>query len=522
MKKITLLKSMLLLCALVVGSGSVWADDITATLTGEAMFEGEGTQCTAYAYHTVGVTDDKGNVYTGNWCYYNSSGIKEMIQLKKYATSDCAYIALPRYKGNIISITITATDANSLSSTGSGAKTALRIVKGTEFNKTEADVPANKILEIGDGTNATKTYSFDFTSLPTKYDGKGLYICSINSAIRIWSIVVVTDETANPTAIETKVDSYTEVATITSTGACVCSPTSSAIVTTKSVKTTGLVDGYSYGFNLTGSTNKITITLPVGAINAKVKFLCATKTVPQVAISSSKYAISWEEDAVSGFNGTIGINGSCDIMKQATDLVVCKITLTYDIPSATKLYLTTTDNMDGWRSFYESTTQNYEVDANTTIYTVASKTGESNTVELTAASGKIIPGKTPVILKTTAGDHKIVLTKTETHANLGSNLLAAATGSSAIDGYRLGFGSIGVGFYKYAGTPAAGTVYIDSGNVTTSARELGIGFGDDVTAINKVEAKKVENRVFFNLAGQQVAQPTKGLYIVNGRKVVIK
>ena len=27
---------------------------------------------------------------------------------------------------------------------------------------------------------------------------------------------------------------------------------------------------------------------------------------------------------------------------------------------------------------------------------------------------------------------------------------------------------------------------------------------------------------FYNLAGQRVAQPTKGLYIVNGKKVVIK
>ena len=27
---------------------------------------------------------------------------------------------------------------------------------------------------------------------------------------------------------------------------------------------------------------------------------------------------------------------------------------------------------------------------------------------------------------------------------------------------------------------------------------------------------------YYNLAGQRVAQPTKGLYIINGRKVVIK
>ena len=28
--------------------------------------------------------------------------------------------------------------------------------------------------------------------------------------------------------------------------------------------------------------------------------------------------------------------------------------------------------------------------------------------------------------------------------------------------------------------------------------------------------------IYYNLAGQRVAQPTKGLYIVNGKKVVIK
>ncbi len=240
-----------------------------------------------------------------------------------------------------------------------------------------------------------------------------------------------------------------------------------------------------------------------------------TKATKQASIitNSGKLTAYGEVDIANGEYVFIGFNAQIYTEK-----------LTWMIPDG--ISFTTTDNMDGWRSFYESTKQNYEVDANTTIYTVASKTGESNKVELTAAAGNIIPGQTPVILKTTAGDHKIVLAKTETDANLGYNLLKAADGSAAIDGYRLGYGNIGgenaVGFFKYDGTPAAGTVYIASGDVTTSARELGIGFGDDVTAINKVEAKKAENGVFYNLTGQQVAQPTKGLYIVNGKKVAIK
>jgi len=43
------------------------------------------------------------------------------------------------------------------------------------------------------------------------------------------------------------------------------------------------------------------------------------------------------------------------------------------------------------------------------------------------------------------------------------------------------------------------------------------------TAISRVEARqKAANGEFFNLSGQRVAQPTKGLYIVNGKKVVVK
>ena len=34
--------------------------------------------------------------------------------------------------------------------------------------------------------------------------------------------------------------------------------------------------------------------------------------------------------------------------------------------------------------------------------------------------------------------------------------------------------------------------------------------------------KTVGNEKFYNLAGQRIAQPTKGLYIVNGKKYIVK
>ena len=53
------------------------------------------------------------------------------------------------------------------------------------------------------------------------------------------------------------------------------------------------------------------------------------------------------------------------------------------------------------------------------------------------------------------------------------------------------------------------------------SRDLNISFGE-ATAIKAIENGQQMNGNFYNLAGQRVSQPTKGLYIVNGRKVVMK
>ena len=53
------------------------------------------------------------------------------------------------------------------------------------------------------------------------------------------------------------------------------------------------------------------------------------------------------------------------------------------------------------------------------------------------------------------------------------------------------------------------------------AKALTIDFGT-ATGISSVKSENKANGQFFNLAGQRVAQPTKGLYIVNGNKVIIK
>ncbi len=55
----------------------------------------------------------------------------------------------------------------------------------------------------------------------------------------------------------------------------------------------------------------------------------------------------------------------------------------------------------------------------------------------------------------------------------------------------------------------------------TDAPSMGLWIDDDTTGIQSIERTVTDNQ-YYTLDGRRVAQPTKGLYIVNGKKVVIK
>ena len=48
-----------------------------------------------------------------------------------------------------------------------------------------------------------------------------------------------------------------------------------------------------------------------------------------------------------------------------------------------------------------------------------------------------------------------------------------------------------------------------------------IGFDGEVTAIESLTAENANNEI-FDLQGRRVAKAAKGVYIVNGKKVVLK
>ena len=105
-----------------------------------------------------------------------------------------------------------------------------------------------------------------------------------------------------------------------------------------------------------------------------------------------------------------------------------------------------------------------------------------------------------------------------------ANELAISTGGE-INGYVLAKKSGVVGFYKWAGgSLTSGKVYLPT---PAGAREyLEFAFEDDNETTGLSEELRMKNEesaaAWYDLQGRKVAQPTKGLYIVNGKKVVIK
>ena len=81
-------------------------------------------------------------------------------------------------------------------------------------------------------------------------------------------------------------------------------------------------------------------------------------------------------------------------------------------------------------------------------------------------------------------------------------------------------GSEGVGFYKTTAasfTVGAHTAYIPA-LPNTSRSFIAI---DEATAIKTIEKTEQSDEI-YNLAGQRVKSAQKGLYIIGGKKVVIK
>lgn len=152
-----------------------------------------------------------------------------------------------------------------------------------------------------------------------------------------------------------------------------------------------------------------------------------------------------------------------------------------------------------------------------TAYKVTKMTASQ--VTAVEVSGKVA-ANTGLILKATAADNYNIPVAATGEAVDGNLLKAAVTATpvAADESYGLKDGK----FHKLnAGTIPANKAYLPA--TAVSAPELTIVFGGEATGISEIKTmRNAENEIFFDLQGRKVAQPAKGLYIQNGRKVILK
>ena len=133
-----------------------------------------------------------------------------------------------------------------------------------------------------------------------------------------------------------------------------------------------------------------------------------------------------------------------------------------------------------------------------------------------------VPAGTPVLVKTsTAGASVDVPVTSADVATFNDNMLKAGPATLAGDGteYIL---SNGMFYQAEAGNLASGKAYLKTG--ANLGRSLVFSFEEEATGIKTInnDTKNLLDGEFYNLAGQRVALPTKGMYIVNGKKVAVK
>lgn len=159
-----------------------------------------------------------------------------------------------------------------------------------------------------------------------------------------------------------------------------------------------------------------------------------------------------------------------------------------------------------------------------------------NKVVLTKVTGKVAAG-TGLLLAGTTGTIPVVPTAEGTDIS-GSNLLkasveateVAASTSGKYHYFLAGTSAEDIGFYNLAAaaTSGAGKAYLET---TTELTSAGSGaraswiFQDEEQETDGIQTAKAvtyNDNVYYDLQGRKVAYPTKGLYIINGKKVVVK
>lgn len=157
----------------------------------------------------------------------------------------------------------------------------------------------------------------------------------------------------------------------------------------------------------------------------------------------------------------------------------------------------------------------------------------NNVINMTELAGNVIPANTGVLIKSETTGSLPMKPTLETGTEVTDNKFSAVgdadyTFTDNENVYLLGKSTEGTLCFRLMNTEGTQTIgahkaYIKLDNAIEAA-SLQINFGGDVTGINNaaVNGANTKANVYYDLSGRRVMRPQHGLYIVNGKKVIIK
>lgn len=270
--------------------------------------------------------------------------------------------------------------------------------------------------------------------------------------------------------------------------------------------------------------NSVTITSDNGVLISKVdlrlSYYYGPKKIESTAGTVAGSDKNWTISGINSSNLTISHPGEGSGRVQ-----IKEITVHYREVNAPSTMELTAAFAEGvyWTTFY-SAIDNYKAPEGTQVFTVNL---DGNTIKTTEIGDSIVTKGQGVMLKSSTGN--IVMTKVDNGSRdsyVGNSLVGTShsisnPGNAYVLNYKT---SRGVAFYKLSstGTIGANKAYLVA-NSTAAARAFFAFDTDATTGIDKVNAQNSEKEVkAFDLQGRRVAKPANGLYIVNGKKVIMK
>lgn len=161
-------------------------------------------------------------------------------------------------------------------------------------------------------------------------------------------------------------------------------------------------------------------------------------------------------------------------------------------------------------------------DENVKVMTVKVNDDKTSITLHKVDAGTVIPAGKGILVKAAKGNYNFVVTS-EAGKELENNNLVAATTDVPSDGAKyFALTKIGdkVGFALVANGVVipAGKAYLE---VTKSTSAKFFGLDGEATGINSVKTAKADG-AYYTLEGVKTTKPVKGLYIHNGKKIVVK